>query len=109
MPIIPRANVNVDSQAADEDTAFDKTLAVANTAEPLVAVPGGKKGRTVSLVNEGPGKAFISFDSVATLADVELAEGDAYSESRLEVTTSVSFIGELGGTPRLRGVLWSGA
>ena len=93
---------------ADEDTPFDVTLAVAGTAQDWVAVPGGKKGRSISLVNEGPGTAFIAFDSTATLTSLVLDRGDMYSEALLEISTKVSFVGQTGLVPRVRGILWSG-
>jgi hypothetical protein len=107
MPITPRPTFT--EQLADTDTPFDVTLAVAATAEDLVAVPGGKKGRIISLVNEGPGAVALKADATATTSDLLLEEGDAYSESRLEVLTNFSFINvTVGQTPRVRGVLWSG-
>lgn len=94
---------------ADTDTSFDVTLAVAATAEDLVTVPGGKKGRVISLVNEGPGDISLKADATATIADLLLKEGEAYSESRLEVSTKFSFINVTASAlPRVRGVLWSG-
>jgi hypothetical protein len=84
-------------------------LAVAATAEDLVSVPGSKKGRTLSLVNEGPGDVALAFDATATITDLLLMEGDAYDEHDLEVGTNVSFINvSVGETPRVRGILWSG-
>ena len=107
MPITP-GPVFVE-QLADTDTPFDVTLAVADTAEDLVAVPVSKKGRIISLVNEGPGAVAISADAVATTSDLLLEEGDAYSESRLEVLSEFSFINVTAASqPRVRGVLWSG-
>ncbi len=94
---------------ADEDTSFDVTLAIAATAEDLVTVPGGKKGRIISLVNEGPADAAIKADATAVVTDTLLEEGDAYSEAKLEVATKFSFINVTPAqTPRVRGVLWSG-
>ena len=93
---------------ADTDTPIDITLTVANTAEDLVLVPSLKTGRTISLVNEGPGRAFIAFDGTATIADTEIKKGESYGEVNLDISTNVSFIGESGKTPRVRGVLWSG-
>ena len=107
MPITPRPTLV--EQLADTDTAFDVVLAVTDTAEDFVTVPGGKKGRTISLVNEGPGAIAVSADSVALVDDLLLEEGDAYSESRLEVSSAFSFINVTASqTPRVRGVLWSG-
>ncbi len=94
---------------ADTSTPFDETLAVAATAEDLVAVPGSKKGRVLSLVNEGPGDVAIAFDATATVTDLLLLEGDAYDEHDLEIITNISFINvTVGQTPRVRGILWSG-
>lgn len=106
MPIFPSPVASVDS--ADEATPFDVTLAIANTEEAVVAVPGGKKGRIVSLVNEGPGSVFLAFDAAATLSSAEVQKKESYGEAGLEISTDVRFIGETGKTPRVRGVLWSG-
>ena len=107
MPISQRP-VFVESQA-DTDTPFDVTLAVADTAEDVVSVPGGKKGRIISLVNEGPGDIALKADGTATTADLLLKNGEAYSETRLEVSTNFSFINVTAASnPRVRGVLWSG-
>lgn len=94
---------------ADTDTPFDVALAIAATAEDLATVPVNKKGRSVSLVNEGPGDVAIAFDSTALVTDLLLEEGDAYDEHDLELSTKLSFINVTAGqTPRVRGVLWSG-
>ena len=107
MPIQPRPVFN--EQLADVDTAFDVTLAVADTAEDLVTVPATKFGRIISLVTEGPGSIALKADATATIADLFLKEGEAYSESRLEVSTNFSFINVTAASqPRVRGVLWSG-
>ena len=92
---------------ADEATPFDVTLAVAGTAEDAVTPPTGKVGRIISLVNEGPGKAYISFDGTATLADLELGKRDVYTEEDISIVTNISFIGETGKLPQVRGILWS--
>lgn len=107
MPIRPKPAFS--ENLADTDTPFDVTLAVAATAEDLVTVPVSKKGRTLSLVNEGPGDIALKADATATTADLLLKEGEAYSESRLEVSTKFSFINvTVAAQPRVRGVLWSG-
>ena len=67
MPITPKPFLTV--PFADEATPFDVTLAVPATAEDLVSVPGSKKGRIVSLVNEGPGAAAIVFAATAIKRD----------------------------------------
>jgi hypothetical protein len=111
MPIIPRASttVNTEKQNADTATAFDETLAVTAVASDLVLVPALKKGRTISFVNEGPGDIAIKFDGTATVTDILILEGEAYSEANLEVATKVSFINVTAAQlPRVRGVLWSG-
>lgn len=107
MPFQPAPEVDVG--LADEDTPFDLTLATAGTAEDLVTVPVNKLGRSISLVNEGPGSVFIEFDGVATLTSVEVTRRESYSEAHLAIGAKVSFIGETGKTPRVRGVLWSGS
>jgi hypothetical protein len=107
MPIRPKPKFTF--PFADAPTPFDVTLAVAATAEDLVTVPGGKNGRAVSLVNEGPGEVAIAFDATAVITDLLLAEGDAYDEHNLEIGTKLSFINVTAGqTPRVRGILWSG-
>ena len=96
-------------QLADVDTPFDVTLSVSDTAEDLVTVPGGKKGRILSLVNEGPGDIALKADNTATVTDLLLKDGEAYSESRLDVSSRFSFINVTASAqPRVRGVLWSG-
>lgn len=94
---------------ADESTPFDVTLAVPATAEDLVSVPGSKKGRLVSLVNEGPGDAAIAFDATAIVTDILIKEGGTYDEQNLEFATKISFINVTAAvSPRLYGVIWSG-
>lgn len=107
MPI--RRKPKFDVPIADTSTPFDVTLAVAATAEDLVSVPANKKGRAVSLVNEGPGTVAIAFDATAIVTDLLLEEGDAYDEHDLEIATKLSFINvTAAATPRVRGILWSG-
>jgi len=111
MPIFPKQSttVNVSTTKADTDTPFDVTLAVAATAEDLVSVPALKKGRILSLINEGPGDVAIKFDATATATDTLIKEGEAYSEAGLEVSTKVSFINVTpAALPRVRGQLLSG-
>jgi hypothetical protein len=72
-------------------------------------VPANKFGRIISFVNEGPGDIALSADATATTSDLLIKEGEAYSESRLEVSTNFSFINvTVAAQPRVRGVLWSG-
>ena len=107
MPITPQPNIKV--PASDTPTPFDVTLALAATAEDLVAVPALKTGRIISLVNEGPGAVALNFDGTATATDLLLEEGDAYDEHDLEIATNISFINvTVAQTPRVRGILWSG-
>lgn len=113
MAIIPRTsvttNVSTEKQNTDEAVAFDVTLTVPATAEDLVTVPASKRGRTLSIVNEGPGDAAIKFDATATAADVLLKEGDSFAQDNLDLTTKVSFINvTVGAQPRLRGMLGAG-
>lgn len=105
MPIMPAP---VGTPATDTPTPIDKTLAVADTAEDLAAVPSQKVGRTLSIINDGPGSAFIAFDATATVADYELKKNESYGEMGLDLATNVSFIGDSGKKPRVRGMLWSG-
>ncbi len=107
MPLIPRPQLK--EALADTDTSFDVTLAIPDTAEDFVTVPGGKKGRILSLVNEGPGDIAIKANATALVTDTLLFEGDAYSEARLDIATKFSFINVTpSASPRIRGVLWSG-
>ena len=109
MAIIPRASIATEKQNTNQSVAFDVTLAVAATAEDLVLVPATKKGRTLSIVNEGPGDAAIKFDGTATAADVLLKEGDSMAQDNLDLATKVSFINVgAGNLPRLRGMLGAG-
>lgn len=110
MGIVPNSTINVETGSfVDESVSISKTLALADTAEDLVLVPGGKKGRKFSLVNEGPGSAFIAVDSVATLTSTEIKFRDTWFEDGVTISTKLSFIGEVGKTPSVRGVLWAGA
>ena len=110
MPIhIGSGTITGQRKYVDEDTPFDVALAVAGTAEDLVIPPVGKSIRRVNIVNEGPGTAHIAFDTTATTVDLALAKGDTYDEADIEVTTNISFIGETGKTPRVRGIVWSNA
>lgn len=107
MPIKPKPKFEY--PFADTPTPFNVPLATADTAEDLVTVPASKKGRVVSLVNEGPGAVALAFDATATVADLLLEEGDAYDEHDLEISTNLSFINVTAAqTPRVRGILWSG-
>lgn len=115
MPFVPRAattvtaTVNVQKENSDTSTPFDVTLATPATAEDLVLVPAGKKGRSIDLVNEGPGDVAVKFDGTAGVTDVLITEGSAYSASFLEVATNVSFINVTPAvSPNVHGVLWSG-
>lgn len=106
MPITPPTA----QKFADTDTPFNKILTVAGTEEQLVAVPASKKGRIVSLVNDGPGVVAIAFDQAATTTALNLKEGEAYSEEGLAVSTDVRFINVTSAqTPTVRGILWSGS
>mgnify|MGYP001591752073 CR=1 FL=1 len=109
MPLVPNAGININTDAfVDVAVSINKTLAVANTAEDLVLVPVGKKGRKFSVVNEGPGAAFIQVDAVATLTSVQVLPKDVWYEESVQITTKLSFIGEIGKLPHVRGVLWAG-
>ena len=106
MPITPSP---VSQKLADTSTPFNKTLAVAATAEDLVSVPASKFGRIVSLVNDGPGDVALAFDATATVTDLVLKAGEGYSDSALDIATKISFINvTVAATPTVRGVLWSG-
>ena len=108
MPIhIGSGTITGQRQYADEATSFDVTLAVADTAEDAVTPPTGKTIRRVNIVNEGPGTAYVAFDGTATTTDLALAKGDSYDEADLEVVTNVSFVGETGKQPQVRGIVWS--
>lgn len=107
MPIKPRPVLK--PSFADTSTPFDETLTTPATAEDLVTVPSLKKGRVISLVNEGPGDVALAFDATVVVGDLLLLEGDAYDEHDLEIGTKVSFINvTTGESPRVRGILWSG-
>jgi hypothetical protein len=94
--------------ATDSPTPIDKTLAVVDTAEDLAAVPAQKVGRTLSIINDGPGSVFVAFDATATVADYEIKKNESYGEAGLDFVTNVSFIGDSGKKPRVRGIMWSG-
>ena len=109
MPITPQSTSKF-TPPADEATPFTNTLAVTDTAEDLVLVPVTKKGRVLSLINDGPGAVVLAFDATAVVATgLLIREGEAYSDEGLEIDTKVSFINAVtGDTPVVRGVLWSG-
>lgn len=93
----------------DTPLPFSHTLAVAGTADDFVTIPVGKVGKTISLVNLGPGSAWILNDATATSATgIEVKPKEGYSDDGLEVTTRWSVIGEAGKTPTIRGVAWAG-
>ena len=107
MPIQPRPKST--APLADASTPFDVTLTTPDTAEDLVAVPGSKEGRIVSLVNEGPGDVAIAFDATALVTDLLLKEGATYDEHDLNIATKLSFINVTPAeSPRVYGILWSG-
>ena len=107
MPITPKPKFTL--PFADTPTPFDVVLTTTATAEDVVTVPSLKKGRVVSLVNEGPGSVALAFDATATTVDLLLEEGDTYDEHNLEISTNISFINVTPTeTPRIRGILWSG-
>jgi len=109
MPITPAQSSPQSQKFADTATPFDNTLGVVDTAEDLVAVPVLKKGRAISLINDGPGDVALAFDATATLTGLVLHEGEAYSDNGLEISTKVSFINVTpANLPVVRGVLWSG-
>lgn len=108
MPLhIGSVTITGQRQYVDEGTPFDVTLAVAGTAEDAITPPTGKTIRRITIVNEGPGIAYLSFDSTATTADLALDKRDSYDEADVEIVTNISFIGETGKQPRVRGVVWS--
>ena len=109
MPIIPNSSTNLNTTPfPDEAISINKTLTTVNTAEDLALVVVGKKGRKVSLVNEGPGSAYIKVDGVATVNDIEIQPKDVWYEEDIEISTKLSFIGDVGKKPHVRGVLWCG-
>jgi len=90
-------------------TPFNLPLAVAGTAQDVVLVPVGKKGRSLSLINDGPGDIALGFDAAATISGTLIQEGERYWEVDLQLATKVSFINVTAlATPTVRGVLWSG-
>lgn len=109
MPIIPNASVSVNTDPIPTTAVtFNKTLTTADTAQDLALVPVSKFGRKYSIVNDGPGNAYIAFDATATLNDMEIAPKDAVSDDGLQFATKISFIGESGKKPHVRGILWAG-
>ncbi len=105
--ILGSGSITGQRQYADEANLFDVTLAVADTAEDVITPPTSKTGRIISIVNEGPGKVFLKFDGTATTSDLALDRRDMYTEADISIATNISFVGEAGKTPRVRGVLWS--
>ena len=107
MPITPPDSVT--QKFANEDTPFKVTLTTAATEQLLVAVPATKKGRVVSLVNDGPGVVALAFDQAATTSSLNLKEGEGYADSNLEISTDLRFINVTAAqTPTVRVILWSG-
>ena len=110
MPYVPNASVSMDTTPDSSNSLpFDATLAVANTAQDFVTIPAGFKGKKISMVNEGPGTAFLKNDATATATatNIKVLPKDAYAEEGIAVTTRWSFIGETGKLPRIRGVVWA--
>lgn len=108
MPIHISSATVAPTQYSTDATTFDVTLAVAGTAENAVVPPATKTGRRLSIVNEGPGIAYIKFDGTATILNgLALGKGDTYDDDNITVVTNVSFIGEVAKQPRVRGILWS--
>lgn len=112
MAITPRTSVtqtNNSTPPADTETPFFVTLVVPATAEDLVLVPALKRGRSIDIVNEGPGDAAVKLDGTALITSTLLREGDSVSWADLAIATKVSFINvTVGASPVLRGVLHSG-
>lgn len=109
MPIIPNSSIALNTSALpDTAVAVNKTLTTVNVAEDLALVPVGKRGRKVSIVNDGPGSAFIRVDATATINDIEIQPKDAWYEDGIDFATKLSFIGETGKKPHVHGVVWCG-
>lgn len=74
-----------------------------------MAVPAGQVGRSFSITNDGPGTAYIKCDATATILNgIPIANNESYSENGLAIAAKISFIGQPGKKPTLRGVLWVG-
>lgn len=113
MPFFGGPDLSIPPPPAGADTAlpFRKTLAVAGTAEDFATILSGKKGLSISLVNLGPGSAFIRPDATANLVatdSIEVKSKEGYSDAGLLVATKWSFVGETGKLPEIRGVVWAG-
>ena len=111
MPIYPGPEPTVPPPGVDTPIPFDVTLTTAGVAEDFVTPAGTLKIKAISLVNSGPGSAFIKPNGVATPDgnnSILVQLKDSYSESGIEVSGPFSFIGEAGKKPRIRGVAWAG-
>lgn len=111
MPLLPNSSTPVQTTpVSDAMLPIDVTLAVVDTAEDFATAPVGKKIMTVSVINEGPGIAYIRADADATTSpstSAKIKVGEAYWDSALSLDR-LSFIGETGTQPHLRGVAWAG-
>lgn len=111
MAITPRTTVSAvtSTPPTDSETPFNNTLGVVDVAEDLVLVPATKRGRTIDIVNEGPGDVAVKLDGTAVVTSTLLREGDSVSWVGLDIQTKVSFINVTAASlPVLRGVLHSG-
>jgi hypothetical protein len=104
-------NIDQPSFAAatgDEAVPFNLTLAVADTSEPVAAVPVGKVIRAVTINNlETSASVFVNLGAAATLTSLEVAARKQLSQDGL-AATSVEFIGEAGEQPSISGYLLVG-
>lgn len=114
MPIYPSTSIAVSTDDKSAAIPINVTLTTANVSQVLFTVPVGRKLRSFSLVNQGPGKAHVSM--VAGAAATTSATGmekdvDAWSEDLLDLPDGTySFInGGASNKPRLVGVAWTSA
>lgn len=111
MPLLPNSSTPIQTTPIAEDMLpIDVTLAVVDTAEDFATAPVGKKIMMVSLINEGPGTAYIRSNAATTTSPSQSAkvkEGEAYWDTGLAINT-LSFIGGTGEQPHIRGVAWAG-
>lgn len=98
---------DVDLKRADDYVPIDITLAVADTSEPVLTVPSGKRVRALSLLNRSLETAFVSFSGTATTGDIELRRLRQLALDNVDFA-AISFIGDTGDTPRLTGYVLLG-
>jgi hypothetical protein len=107
--ILPAPELAQQETRGDEVIPFDVTLALADTSETLFTVPGGKRLRSIAVVNRSSGQAVahvaLAAATPATTSDMLLGRRDSAGIEQLDLPEGTyAFIGGAGDTPRVTGV-----